>query len=206
MKKAALVDIGNVILHLDFKTSLQKLIPKELADPVARIHSLMEKKNVYEAGELSDEDFIEWASQKLQFEGDAEQFLAAWCDIFTLNTSMYETLRDLKSRGLKLILFSNTNQLHVNFFLKEFAEVFELFDGQVFSHEIGCSKPDPQMYHKAFEKYDLVPEETLYFDDLPENVTTGLQLGLKAWRYSSASHEALTRWLVEELDPLEGTV
>lgn len=200
MKKTALVDIGNVILHLDFEGSLCQLVPEELADPVARVHSLLEKKDEFEAGDLSDEDFVVWASKKLQFEGPREDFVAAWNDIFRPNPSMWETLRELKSRGHKLILFSNTNQMHCDYFLAKYAEVFDLFEGQVFSHQVGAAKPDPVIYHHAFEKYDLIPEETLYFDDLPENITTGLQLGLKAWRYNSKSHEALTRWLVETLD------
>jgi len=200
MKKAALIDIGNVILHVDFLTSLRTLVPQELADPDGRIYSLLEKKDDFEAGALSDDEFITWASKKLQFEGPKEDFLLAWNSIFSPNLPMWETLRDLKSRGFQLILFSNTNQMHADFFLKEFSEIFELFDGEVFSHIAGSVKPDPAIYHHAFEKYDLVPEETYYLDDLPENITTGLQLGLKAWRYDAKSHEALTRWLVESLD------
>ncbi len=200
MKKAALVDIGNVILHIDFESSLCKLVPEELADPEGRVRSLLEKKDDFEAGQLSDEDFVEWASNKLQFSGQPDEFVAAWNDIFTPNLPMWETLRELKSRGYELILFSNTNQMHADYFLKEFSEVFDLFDGHVFSHQVGAAKPDPVIYHHAFEKFGLIPEDTLYFDDLPENVTTGLQLNLKAWRYAAKNHEALTRWLVETLD------
>ena len=200
MKKAALVDIGNVILDLDFESSLQRLLPRELADPKGRIQSLFEKKDDFEIGKFSDDEFVEWASGKLQFEGSKEKFVTAWCDIFTPNLPMWETLRELKSRGLELILFSNTNQMHADYFLNEYPEIFDLFEGRIFSHEVGYAKPDPAIYQCAFEKYRLVPEETFYFDDLPENITTGLQLGLKAWRYSSKSHEALTRWLLEELD------
>ena len=200
MKRAALVDIGNVILHLDFESSLRRLVPSELADPAGRIYSLLEKKDELEEGQISDEDFVTWASGKLQFEGSREEFEAAWNDIFKANKPMWESLRNLKARGLRLILFSNTNQMHVDFFLKEYAEVFDLFEGEVFSHQVGAAKPDPAFYQHAFEKYDLVPEETLYLDDLPENITTGLQLGLEAWRYSADNHEAFTRWLVETLD------
>lgn len=200
MKKAALIDIGNVILHVDFLTSLRTLVPQELADPDGRIYSLLEKKDDFEGGALSDEEFVAWASGKLQFTGTEKEFLFAWNNIFSPNLLMWETLRDLKARGFQLILFSNTNQMHADFFLKEYAEIFELFDGEVFSHLAGSIKPDPAIYHHAFEKYDLLPEETLYLDDLPENITTGLQLGLKAWRYNVDSHEALTRWLVETLD------
>ncbi|WP_411846988.1 HAD family phosphatase [Roseibacillus persicicus] len=199
-KQAALVDIGNVILHIDFETSLSRLIPPELADPAGRIASLLEKKDEFERGDFTDSDFVTWASKKLQFTGTPEEFIAAWNDIFTPNLPMWDTLRDLKARGFQLILFSNTNQMHADYFLAEFAEVFDLFDGRVFSHEAGCNKPDPAIYHHAFEKYQLVPGDTLYFDDLPENISTGLQLGLKAWRYKGDSHEAMTRWLVETLD------
>lgn len=200
MKKAALVDIGNVILHVDFESSLSKLVPSKMADPVGRVHSLLEKKDDFEGGALTDEEFVAWASKKLGFTGPPEEFLAAWNDIFTPNLPMWETLRELKSRGFELILFSNTNRMHADYFLKEYAEVFNLFEGRVFSHEAGAVKPDPAIYQHAFEKYRLAPAETLYFDDLPENITTGLQLGLKAWRYSAKNHEALTRWLVETLD------
>ncbi|MBK1832978.1 HAD family hydrolase [Roseibacillus ishigakijimensis] len=200
MKKAALVDIGNVILHVNFEDSLRTLIPPELADPVGRINSLLEKKDEFESGAMGDEEFIAWASKKLRFEGPKEDFLAAWNDIFTPNLPMWETLRELKARGFQLILFSNTNRMHADYFLSHFAEVFDLFEGRIFSYEVGCAKPDPAMYHKAMAAYDLEPENTLYFDDLPENITTGLQMGFLSWRYNADCHEALTRWLVETLD------
>lgn len=200
MINAVLVDIGNVILHIDFESPLTRLIPPELADPAGRLQSLLERKDEFEGGKIDDEEFFTWASKKLQFEGPREEFIAAWNAIFRPNLPMWETLRDLKARGLRLILFSNTNRTHAEFFLPQFSEVFALFDGHVFSHEAGSVKPDPVIYHHAFEKHNLVPTETLYFDDLPENITTGLQLGLHSWRYDSENHEALTRWLVETLD------
>lgn len=200
MIQAALIDIGNVILHVNFEDSLTRLIPQELADPVGRVHSLLERKDAMEGGRIDFDEFITWASKKLQFEGPREEFLAAWNDIFAPNLPMWETLRDLKARGFQLYLFSNTNQAHAEFFLAAYSEVFSLFDGHVFSHEVGAIKPDPAIYHEALSKFELVAENTLYIDDLPENITTGIQLGFKSWRYNSESHEALTRWIVETLD------
>ena len=179
---------------------MTRLVPSELADPVGRLQSLSERKDELESGQMSEDEFFSWASKKIQFEGPREEFITAWNDIFLPNLPMWETLRDLKSRGIRLILFSNTNATHAESFLARFPEVFSLFEGHIFSHEAGCIKPDPAIYHHAFEKYDLVPEETLYFDDLPENITTGLQLGLQSWRYNAENHESLTRWLVEVLD------
>lgn len=69
MIKAALIDIGNVLLHVDFETSLKRLVPEELADPRGRIESLLEKKDEFEAGRIDDDEYIAWASKKLSFEG-----------------------------------------------------------------------------------------------------------------------------------------
>ncbi|MDP0491303.1 MAG: HAD family phosphatase [Verrucomicrobiota bacterium JB023] len=200
MINAALIDIGNVLLTTDFENSLKRLIPSELADPEARIHSLLERKDELEGGQMTMDDFIEWASKKLGYEGPKEDFLVAWNDIFEPIAPMWETIRDLKGRGIKLYLFSNTNQAHADYFLSTYETLFQLFDGRIFSYEIDAVKPDPAIYHHAFEKYSLKPEETLYIDDLPENISTGLQLSLHSWRYNVDSHEAMTRWLVEVLD------
>ncbi len=200
MITAALVDIGNVILNLDFYGPLTKLVPESRADPEGRVNFLLERKDELETGRMSAEKFFEWASKRLEFEGSQEEFLAAWNDIFEPNLPMWETLRDLKRRGLKLILFSNTNTPHAEFFLKEYAEIFDLFEGQVFSQLVGAAKPDPAFYHHAIQEYSLKPEETLYIDDLPENITTGIQLGFKSWRYDVKTHEPFTRWIVETLD------
>lgn len=200
MKKAALIDIGNVILLLDFESSLSRLVPDQLADPAGRIQSLLEKKDELESGEMKCADFIKWASRKLQFKGTPAEFTEAWNDIFTLNTAMADSLRALKARGVKLILLSNTNQMHVDHFTKTYPEVFDLFDGAVYSHLVGMNKPDPRLYQHAIQEYALDPAHTLYIDDLPENITTGLQLGFQAWRYNHEAHESMTRWIVETLD------
>lgn len=200
MKKAALIDIGNVIFLLDFESSLSRLVPPELADPVGRIQSLLEKKDELESGAMSDGDFIAWASRKIRFSGTSAEFTQAWNDIFTLNQAMATTLRDLKSRGIKLILLSNTNQLHIDHLTETYPALFELFDGAVFSHLVGFNKPDPRIYQHAITEFGLEPADTLYIDDLPENISTGLQLGFEVWRYNHEAHEAMTRWLVETLD------
>ena len=46
---------------------------------------------------------------------------------------------------------------------------FEQFESCIFSHEAGCIKPDPAIFDLAIGNHDLVPGETLYIDDLPEN-------------------------------------
>ena len=70
-----------------------------------------------------------------------------------------------------------------------------MFDGGVFSHEAGSIKPDDRIYEVAFETYSLNPKETLYIDDLPDNIATGERLGLTSHRYDFSDHGALEQWL-----------
>ncbi|MEO1843157.1 MAG: hypothetical protein ABGZ37_02650, partial [Akkermansiaceae bacterium] len=109
---AALFDIGNVLVHLDFESSLAKLVPPGVEDCKERIYSLLEKKDELEAGAIAENDFIAWASGQLGFTGTTEAFLEAWNSIFEPIHAMWGIAAFLKSQRLKIILFSNTNSMH----------------------------------------------------------------------------------------------
>ena len=111
---------------------------------------------------------------------------------------MWPIVSFLKSLGIKLVLFSNTNSMHISWLLENY-EVFEDFEGRVFSHEVGLRKPDPSIYRHAIEAFGLTPEETLYLDDLPENIATGHSMGLRCHQYARERHHQFIDWLDQEL-------
>ena len=65
--------------------------------------------------------------------------------------------------------------------------------------EAGCAKPHEQIYLEAVARFGLNPAETLYIDDLPENITAGDRLKFATHRYAAGRHDALEerveRWL-----------
>lgn len=191
---AALFDIGNVLVHLDFETPLRELVPEGAEDARERIHSLLEKKDDLESGSLPVEEFIPWASERLGYAGGAERFRRAWNSIFAPIHAMWGVAAFLKSQGIRIVLFSNTNAMHAQWLLENY-EVFEEFDGRVFSHEVGAIKPDPAIYHHAVARHDLVPGQTLYIDDLPENIARGEELGFRCHQYAFARHHEFVAWL-----------
>ena len=193
---AALVDIGNVLLTVDFEEPLRQLVAEGPDDAHARIRSLLEKKDELESGKMEDEAFIAWASDRLGFGGTPEEFRVAWNSIFAPIEPMWTTMRGLKDRGLRLILFSNTNRIHADHFMPSF-EIFDIFDEAIFSHEVGAIKPDPAIYRHAIERYGLDPRTTLYIDDLPENIATGRDLGFHTHQYDYRKHDAALDWLRE---------
>ena len=53
----------------------------------------------------------------------------------------------------------------------------ELFDGGVFSGDVKLGKPDAAIYRLLADRHGLAPEQTLFIDDMPVNVTAAQALG-----------------------------
>lgn len=52
-------------------------------------------------------------------------------------------------------------------------------DGGVFSYEEKLIKPDPAIYQRLMSRYGLNAEESVFIDDLAENVAAARELGMK---------------------------
>ena len=196
-----LFDIGKVLLDFDFETSLRKFLPSNHPDPAAALEKLLARKDEFEAGQISTEDYTRWALETLDSVATTEDFNHAWRNIFTPNTLMWETVRKLHAAGHRLILFSNINGIHCPWIFEYFPE-FYLFHGAVLSYEVGAIKPQSEIYQHAIDKYSLVPENTLYIDDLPANIAAGQQLGFHTHPYDLHNHQAFEHWLAEQLSSL----
>ena len=185
---AYLFDIGNVILRFDFNVAVDKLRDYGIThhEPLSQITAT---KNRYEAGEFDDEEFVELAIAELGFTGTAEEFEEIWQKIFTENDPMVESIREIAKGDKPLYLLSNTNGLHMKHILRDYP-IFSAFSGGIYSHEAKSMKPEPPMYEQAIERFKLIPEETLYIDDLPANIATGKALGFQSHQYDLNDHAA----------------
>jgi glucose-1-phosphatase len=193
-----LFDIGKVLLDFDFETSLEKFLPGDHPDPAAALSELLAKKDDFEAGRISVPDYTGWALATLGSSASHDDFHHAWRNIFTPNEPMWRTVRNLHAAGHRLILFSNTNAIHCPWVFEAYPE-FSLFHGAILSYETGSIKPEPEIYRHAIAKYSLVPEKTLYIDDLPANIATGNQFRLRTHQYQLDNHQAFEQWLAEQL-------
>jgi FMN phosphatase YigB (HAD superfamily) len=54
-------------------------------------------------------------------------------------------------------------------------------DAFVISEEVGCTKPDPRMYHAGCGSLGLAPAECVFIDDDPELVRAARDLGFPAF-------------------------
>lgn len=189
-----LFDIGNVIVHVDFISSLERLMPENIDQPEERLHTLLERKDEFEAGRISPEEYYPWAAQIIGFTGDHETFMNAWANVFSPNAPMFDVIEKLHKAGHRLYLFSNTNEAHIQFLRNQFP-VFGCFADGIYSYQTGHVKPEREIYQLAIDAYDLNPEQTAYIDDLPANIEGGKKAGFQCHEYHAADHSDFIDWL-----------
>ncbi|GAA5496316.1 alpha-D-glucose 1-phosphate phosphatase YihX [Rubritalea halochordaticola] len=187
-----LFDIGNVLLSFDFQPALKALAGPS-PDPQA-IQKILEAKDDFESGKIPANEYIQWATQLLDSSASQEEFMTAWNSIFTPIPGTWDLAAELKEQGHRLILYSNINPIHAPYCLETYS-VFEHFDHAVFSHEIGAIKPHDDFFLRSFDKFNIIPEETIYIDDMPANIAAGKKHGLHSFLYDHRDHRAVLDWL-----------
>jgi len=193
-----LFDIGNVLLAFDFLPALNSLKGAN-PDPNA-IDKIIAAKDDFEAGETPLEEYIILIRKLLDFNGSEAELFTAWNSIFTEIPETFQLAHSLKAQGHRLILFSNINPIHGPYCVEQH-QLDERFNHAVFSYEIGAIKPHDAFFTRAFEKYQIIPEETIYIDDLPENIAAGNRHGLISFCYDYRRHNDLLSWLETHSNP-----
>lgn len=63
--------------------------------------------------------------------------------------------------------------------------IADAFDEIVISAEVGIVKPDARIYHLALDRLGVEPEQAIFVDDFPENVTGAKDVGIHAIQFQS---------------------
>ena len=98
--------------------------------------------------------------------------------------AMTEIVRELKERGVMLILLSNIYIWDSEHFKNKFS-FLKLFDKLYFSSDTGLAKPDPKAYEIVLKENNLAPEEVVYFDDSRSNVAAAQALGIESHLFAN---------------------
>jgi HAD superfamily hydrolase (TIGR01509 family) len=86
-------------------------------------------------------------------------------------------LRELKSRGVKIVVLSNIG-LDIRPLLER-TGISELLDGVVLSFEVGLVKPDPAIFARALDLLDVPGSQTLMVGDSPRDDVGGVPLQIR---------------------------
>ncbi|MBU2649770.1 MAG: HAD family phosphatase [Bacteroidetes bacterium] len=187
--KNIIFDFGTVIINIDMLGVKRKFMEMGVGN-TDEIHEHLFENGVYfrfETGEISPDEFRNEIRAKVKTGVSNEEIDDAWnaiiLDIPAERVRMLETIR----HNYRTFLLSNTNQIHFDFYDAYFANTFgyqglaSLFEKAYFSHEMKVRKPDPEIYRMVLSDAGLLPEETLFIDDMEINIHAATALGMRGY-------------------------
>ena len=192
--RSLIFDIGNVLLTFDFGRALSRVRiqnPDLLQTGLPR--DLVEMRDRYEIGQIDRSEFLKRAIATMGYKGTEAEFAAAWTEIFDENIAMTRLVRSLHGR-YRLYALSNTSDLHLEYVTATYP-VFQYFSDGVYSHIAGCIKPERAIFEIAIRQLGVEPHETVFIDDLPDNVATAREMGFQALQYDHRAHHCLLQQL-----------
>lgn len=190
MTRCIAFDFGNVIAFFDHMIACRNLASLSRTSLDAQhvyeqvFTTTLEED--YDCGRLSSAAFVERLRRDLDLEASDEAIAEAWSDIYTPNSVIQELIIEEKRRGTRLVLASNTNELHYQWFSRQFEAVLGLFDELVLSFRVGARKPATAFFDACIRAARRRPDEIIYIDDRQDYVAAGRVLGLRAFVYDPA--------------------
>jgi len=183
MIKGLIFDFGNVFLNLDIAKSQKEVF--ELFNIDSFSDEMIEINQSYEKGFITTEEFLRFYQDCFP-QLSRQQIINSWNSV--LKDFPEHRLKFLQQlaydRIFKLILLSNTNDLHINWVKDNipFYESFKgCFDAFYLSHEIGLRKPDRDIFEFVLNKTNLNAYECLFIDDTKGHILSASQLGINTW-------------------------
>ena len=188
MIKTIFFDIGGVLIDIHPERTYQYI-----SDCVDLSPDIIEKKfpweahNEYEKGYISDRDWFMAVKEALPQPCCLKEsdFWKGWKLLLGEEKKTLSILQKLKS-NYNIWLLSNTNSKHI----QDEIEINYLFpnlvNGAIYSFEVGHRKPGEDIYKVALETAKVfAPEESLFIDDLYENIQAARNLGMNAIHFQS---------------------
>jgi putative hydrolase of the HAD superfamily len=185
-------DLGNVIINIDPDRTLRKF--KELGvTNFDEMYTILRQSDVFDrldTGKTTLPEFRQAIRDFTHVNLTDAQIDNAWCTmLLDLPEENADLLRNLRAEGYKLYLLSNTNEMHIDYYTEYLKQQFgsnllaDLFDHTFYSHEIGYRKPNREAFEYVLKAEGLKPAETLFIDDLENNVIGARQTGMQAYHH-----------------------
>ncbi|MCH7762317.1 MAG: HAD family phosphatase [Candidatus Marinimicrobia bacterium] len=180
-------DIGGVLLEIDPRISLQYWSDcTDLSINVLKDHFPYEAHEQYEIGQLSDHGFFKAVKDFLPQPNcfKEEDFWRGWNKLIVKEKETIKLL-PLLMQSYGVYLLSNTNPRHINHEVEERFSFQNHVHGAFYSFDLGCRKPEKEIFLKVLDITGANPEESLFIDDVEANVKQAQKLGFKTILYSS---------------------
>ncbi len=191
--KTLIFDLGNVIIDIDIPGADQRL--KALSG-ISFLEPEDDDLKVflnYECGFISEDQFLNHFIRKTKGRVEAYEVLHCWNSMLgEIPVGRMELLSSLADH-YRLIVLSNTNRSHIDWLNRYLGHHYgipgldHIVHTAYYSHELGCRKPDGEIYEFVLAREGILPQATLFFDDLPQNVEAAKELGIGSFLVTPGS-------------------
>ena len=211
--KNIIFDFGGVIYDIDFNRA-KKAFSGIGVQNVDQMYSYANQNQLFEKLEM---DLISPGEFRDEMRTFAKMALTdaeideAWNSLLIgFDQKRLDLLQKVKG-NYQIYLLSNTNRIHYAYFLKQFQSLtnYKSFDGlfvkSFFSFDIKKRKPAHDTYQYLISKMKLNAEETLFIDDLIQNIESAKEVGIKCWHLKEDvtylfSENKLKQKVLDQLD------
>ncbi len=184
MKRTIFFDLGNVLIFFSHQKMCRQVAEYCGLDLKQVDDLLLGYLDPYERGHLDSQTLYRQVSALSNKKLDFDTLMRAVGDIFEPNLPVIAIAQELKKRGHRLFLLSNTCDAHFSFAYSQFPFLKE-FDGYVLSYEVGARKPEKQIYEKALEIAGCQNKECFYTDDIFAYIEGARSLEIDAEQYKT---------------------
>jgi len=100
-------------------------------------------------------------------------------------TPIQETIdlvRSIKDSNNRFFVLSNMHAASIAY-LEEHHNIWDMFEGVVISSRIQMVKPEIRIYEYLLREYEMTPAETVFIDDMSENLAAASTTGIQTIRF-----------------------
>lgn len=177
--KTVIFDIGGVLTINTWNSYLHELAGSE--EKLEKLIKVLFYSGIWqemEKGNLTEEETLNgFLEKEPELENEIRTF---WRDGGG-KLRQYEftkpMIKDLKEKGFQVLYLSNWGA-HMRKEAAKAMDFLPMTDGGVFSYEEGLLKPDPAIYERILDRYNLVAEECVFLDDTLVNVEAARKIGM----------------------------
>lgn len=180
--KNIIFDFGGVFYDVDYLRTAEALaslspVPSSLLS--MHIDELLDLPQEFEKGLINSTSFINYLRNQFGIIASDREIIEAWNAMLGgLKANAIEVAAEF-AMSYRIILLSNTNEIHYKKFNAECQNLYPKFEDVFFSHQIGMRKPDKEVFDFVCQKMKFSPDETIFVDDNVKNSSGALEKGIE---------------------------
>ncbi|EEW38018.1 HAD hydrolase, family IA, variant 3 [Granulicatella adiacens ATCC 49175] len=176
--------MGNVLIEWNSEKILQAITDDR------KLQNLL-RKEVFETGlwvqtdegVKTREEMIEIVTTKIgeEYRNELTQLSRYWYKYVDVYTKVQDRIIELSKNGYNIYILSNTAYTFYDLVKEGYLPAASIAKGIVLSCEEKVLKPNEKIYNILLERYNLDPHDTMFFDDLSENIWGAARCGINGF-------------------------